>query len=518
MFQNKKLYWYLGLALVIIVVLVLVFRGRNNAQNILTDTVKRQNLQRTVLATGEVTSETNVNLSFKSSGIVRKINVKVGQQVKEGDVLANLDQKDQLASLTQAKGSLAQARANYNKVIAGADTPAVLVAKSALQSAQTALTNAQSAYEATVKLQDTNVKNALHNLYNGNLTAELVKYQADRAEITIGGAYQGNDSGAYYFQLNLGSSLELKYWGLETGSIKLKRGVPAVLGTKGLFITVGATGDVPYGSIYTINIPNTKGTNYLANKTSYDTAVQTRDQAVLSAQNAIDSARSALQQAQASFDQVVSAARPEDVEVARAQVLAAQGQVEGAEAMVESTLIRAPADGTITAIEVKVGEPASPTTTAIVLQDIQNLYVEANVSEANIAGLAVGQDVEYTFDAIDSGVKFKGNINRIDPASTVVAGVVNFKITASVEKVEVIKPGMTANLKIVDQSRENVLTIPNRAIVLKEGGQYVRLITNAKKKTFEEVPVGLGVIGDGGLQEIVSGLNEGDEIVTDLKQ
>ena len=85
-------------------------KSKNNTSNILTDTVKKQNIQQTVLATGQVVSSTNLNLSFNTSGVVASVNVTEGSVVKAGQTLATLQQNTQLASLTSARGSLAQAR------------------------------------------------------------------------------------------------------------------------------------------------------------------------------------------------------------------------------------------------------------------------------------------------------------------------------------------------------------------------------------------------------------------------
>src|SRR6185369_16179855 len=97
-----------------------ILKPKDNSANIQTDVVKKQNLKATVLATGQVVSSVDLNLSFKSSGIVQNLSVKEGDKVFAGQFLANLDQKDLQANLTSARGTLAQAQANYNKVLAGA--------------------------------------------------------------------------------------------------------------------------------------------------------------------------------------------------------------------------------------------------------------------------------------------------------------------------------------------------------------------------------------------------------------
>lgn len=517
-FTKKRIIWAIAVIVVFAIIGFMIVRSRNSAANVVTEIVKQQTLQRTTLATGQVISSTDVNLNFKNTGLVGKVNVKVGQSVKAGDILASLSAREVAATVTQARASLAQAQANYRKVVAGADTPEVNIAKSNVAAAEITLRNAQNSYNATRFQQDLLVKNARTTLYNTGLVAERVNEDTAAPTVMFSGSYIG-EAGQYKFTFETGTFLEIRYWGIENGRIdRVRRGVPVPFGTKGLFITVGSSGTVPYGSIYTVNIPNEKSPTYLQNKIAYDAAVQARDAAIVAAQNALNVAQSSVDQANASLAQTQAAARPEDVAVAQAQILAAQGQVEAANAAYENTIIRAPANGTITAIEVDAGEQASLTEPAIVLKDIDNVYVEANISEANIAHVKLDQPVEFMFDAVAEGGPFMGKVMAIDPASTLVSGIINYKVTLSVEKLDAIKPGMTANAKIITATKDNVLVVPERALVSKDGKQYIRVITDAKRKTYQEQEIAVGISGDGGLIEVTSGLNSNTEIVTDIKK
>jgi HlyD family secretion protein len=198
--------------------------------------------------------------------------------------------------------------------------------------------------------------------------------------------------------------------------------------------------------------------------------------------------------------------------------LSAQGQVEAAEANVEHTLIRAPADGTITLVSVKVGEQSAPGTPVLVLQDVSSLHLEANVSEADIAVVAPNQSVDVTFDALGVSRHFTATVQTVNPASVVVSGVVNYKVTALISgEVTEIKPGMTANMTIQVARKENVLAVPQQAIVSHDRKQYVRVVDDIKQKTYHEVEVQTGITADGGVVELLSGLTEGQTIVTYLK-
>src|SRR5947207_575043 len=114
-FTKKKIVWTIIIVLVVALIGGLINKSKNKGANIQTDTAKKQDIKQTVLATGQVVSATNLDLSFQSSGVVKAISVKESDKVKAGQILANLEQQNQLASLTTARGSLAQAQANFEK-------------------------------------------------------------------------------------------------------------------------------------------------------------------------------------------------------------------------------------------------------------------------------------------------------------------------------------------------------------------------------------------------------------------
>lgn len=519
-FTTKRIiYAVIGLVVISLIGFgIAASRGNGEAS---TQIVVMGDLRKTVLATGQVISNTDVDLAFKSSGIVQRINAKVGESVEEGEIIAALDGSAEAAQVTQARAALASAQANYDKIIAGADTPEVNIARSALRSAEVAFRNAELAYNAAAFQQENLVKNARLIFFNSGLEAKRSSIVSGEVTATITGAYQGEEEGYYEFERVVsGSGFKLRYRGIENGigDQNIIRGLPVPLGTKGLFVTFSTDGSFGENPEWRVEIPNPEAANYLTNLNAYNAAQQARDVALLTAQNNVNTAQSALDQAQFNFEQTLADARPEDVAIAKASILSAEGQLQAASAAYESTLIRAPANGTITAVNVDVGEAASPTKASIVLKDLENLYVEANIAEANIAEIKLDQEVEFTFDALGSDKKFQGRIAMIDPASTLVSGIVNYKIKAAVGKVEDIKPGMTANLTIITNFKASVLAIPELAILDSDGEKVVRVVSNGNTKNYSEQEVTTGIRGDGGLIEITSGLEAGQEIITDPEE
>ena len=144
------------------------------------------------------------------------------------------------------------------------------------------------------------------------------------------------------------------------------------------------------GDTWTVSIPNTYASAYVANYNAYQAALQTQSSAISAAQGQVQSAQSALAQAQANLNNELAQASSADIDAAKAQILSAQGQVDAAQATLNNTVLKAPVDGTITQVDTKVGEQASALQEVMILQDVADLHAEADVSEADIASIAAG--------------------------------------------------------------------------------------------------------------------------------
>jgi HlyD family secretion protein len=497
--EHKKTSIALGIVLVLIIYFIAT-RGSAPA-NVVTDTVVRRELRSTVLATGDVTSTTDLDLSFASSGTVSGVKVKVGDKVYKGDVLATLSNQSQYGAVTQAQGSVKSAQAALDKLIEGATNEEVAVAQTALSSAQVSLSN-------TKLQQATLVSNARTAVLNAGLQIKPAPGSSSTPTYTptLSGTYTGTDQGQYTITTHGGSGAYFTYSGLDSGTALSNVSTAVPLGTHGLFLTFPTGFSTMSDTQWVVTIPNTESPSYLTAQNAYNNAVDTQTSAIASAQASVDTA-------QANLNLKKASARGADVEAAQANVLSAQGQLQTAQAAYNNTIITAPADGTITAVDIKVGELASAQKEVLILQDVSHLYLEANINEADISSVVLGQPVEVTFDAFGPDKKYAATISHIDPASTVVSGVVNYKIEAEIQgDVTGVLPGMTANMTIVTKDKAAVLVVPTRAILDGKNGKVVRVITDAKKKTYSETPVTLGIQGDDGT-EILSGLSEGQTIV-----
>ena len=498
--RRKRSYVILVLAVLII---FLIAKPKTNSQ-IVTDVVKEGDIKATVLATGTVTSKTDLELSFNSSGVARSVRVEVGDEVKAGAVLATLDQGSAYAALTSARGGLAAAQARYKKVLEGATSEEVTLA-------QVALTNAQTDLKNTKDREDNLVANDRRTLLSSGLAALSSGNSAATAP-TISGTYTSSEEGRYTISpYNTGSGGYFSISGLESGTGQINTATPVALGTRGLFIQF-PSGFSSNGTTWTVTIPNTQGSTYVTNLNAYQSALNTRDSAISSAQSLVD-------QRTAELNIKKAQARPSDIDLAEADVLSAQGALQSAQAGYENVLVRAPADGTITSVDIKLGELAQAQKEVIILQDIKNLYLEASVNESDVAELVLGQIVTFTTDAFGPDKVFTGVLSHIDPAPTTNGSVVNYKIKATIDPdQDTIKTGMTANLSVLIEEKKDILYIPDRFVEDRDGKKFVSIITDVRRQKTEEREVVLGVRGDGGLIEIISGLKAGDGVLLKLKQ
>jgi HlyD family secretion protein len=517
-FGQKKVIWTIVVLIVVFGGWFLLFgRGGGNS-GIQTGVVKRQDLQKTVLTTGTVVSSTDLDLSFQATGVVEAVNVAEGDTVYAGEVLATLDQSNASASLQSAQGSLSQAQANYNKILAAATPQDIAVSQAAVEVASTTLQNAKQdllnelsvaqSSANTLVLSDTN------NLFSNP--------QSSSPQFGVPGTVQTNQQ----LVSNINServtvNTTLTAWQNEVSGVSASNVGQVTTDSLSYLSTVsGYLSDV-VSILTTYSQSNSSGSQTTltgdqataaAAKTTIDslsTTITNYNQAVLSAESSLDSA-----EAQLSLKQ--SPASSEDLAIAEAQVLSAQGQVDLAQANLDHTVLRAPASGTVTQVDIKLGEQAPTLQEVMILQNVGELHAEADVSEADIASVAVGQSIDNTFDALGPNQHFASKVLTVNPASIVISGVVDYKVTGSLDNIPGVKPGMTDNMTILVAST-TALAVPSSAIVNQNGGQFVKVITDPKKLTYTSVPVETGLQADGGLTEITSGLTEGQEIVTYIK-
>jgi multidrug efflux pump subunit AcrA (membrane-fusion protein) len=136
--------------------------------------------------------------------------------------------------------------------------------------------------------------------------------------------------------------------------------------------------------------------------------------------------------------------------------------------------------------------------------------VDAGVSEIDIGKVAINDAVSMTLDAFP-GETFTGTVFYIAPAETNTGGVISYLTKISFSKPDPrLKSGLTANIDIETKHKDNILILPQYAILQNDQGTFVETVVNNKTA---QNPVVLGIEDDKGNVEVVSGVTAGEQVL-----
>jgi HlyD family secretion protein len=176
---------------------------------------------------------------------------------------------------------------------------------------------------------------------------------------------------------------------------------------------------------------------------------------------------------QADYDQALT-----NYETALAQLKSAEAQLERARVNLKYSTIYSPIDGIVISRNVDVGQTVAASLQAPTLftiaNDLRKMRVEANVDEADIGKVKPGQIVYFTVDAYPDE-KFTGRVSQVRLQPINIQNVINYTVIIDVDNKDLkLRPGMTANVSILVDKREDVLRIPNLALRFKPDPQDKR--------------------------------------------
>lgn len=259
---------------------------------------------------------------------------------------------------------------------------------------------------------------------------------------------------------------------------------------------------------------------------AYDRAVRDLDSAkqqavadIQKAQAAVNVQQAAVLQAQAAHEVLVSVPRNVDVAALRAEVSNAAAQVRLAQTEFDKTRLTALSNGVIAKLDVELGENVTANQEVVTIISSE-VNIDVDISESDIAKVQLGDPAVITLDAFGPEVEFTGTVASIEPSQTEISGVIYYATHVGLDaSLEVdVRPGMTANVDILTDAKQQVLVIPQRAVFEEDGKKLVRVVTDAAKGVFERREIATGLRGDDGMIEVVSGLREGEMVVTFLKE
>ena len=338
--------------------------------------------------------------------------------------------------------------------------------------------------------QNTLVANAKSTLLNSTPMALVIGNNSGYDAPTVSGTYTCSQEGMYDLKTyDSTGGISVSYTGLEQGSFLLTD-VPRPIGQCGLFLSFDKTKNLQPNAEYNINIPNKNAPNYNANNNAYQLALTTRDTAIANAQASVGTTGSS--------------------SVSDAQIAQAKANVEIAQAKLADAQIIAPISGTVTQFDAKIGQAATPGAPLVSIISAAGYEVDAGVAETDIGKIAIGNTVSMTLDAFLNET-FTGTVFYIAPAETNTGGVISYLVKIAFSKPDArLKSGLTANIDIQTKHKDNILILPQYAILQNDQGTFVETLVNKK---IVQNPVVLGIQDEKGNVEVVSGVTEGEQVL-----
>lgn len=219
--------------------------------------------------------------------------------------------------------------------------------------------------------------------------------------------------------------------------------------------------------------------------------------------------------------ELAKAGYDEDIKMASAELERAKASLADAKVQLSYATITAPIDGVIASVSTQEGETVAAglnAPTFVTIIDLNRLQVDAFVDEVDIGKVEPGQRAIFTVDSFPDR-EFEGKVAAIYPKAVIQENVVNYDVVVQVDRASggFLRPEMTANVTVFLEARENVLSVPNKAIK-REGGKSVVYVFSDGKPQPRNIKVGWK---DSQYTEVLSGLSEGETVLLDapaLKQ
>jgi HlyD family secretion protein len=533
----------------------------------------RQTLTSSVSTTGTVQASQQVNLTFDINQNTAKITqflVGLGDQVTQGQPLARLDDTELLQSVRSAQAGLDSAQARYNAV-ANPTADAIASAQQSIASATSQVTTAQNnlnnllsaplpadllTAQQAVGTAQGNVTKAQNDVTTAKTNVTAAQNDVAAAKASLDSAYQ-----AVIAALS-------QTWPASCAKPAVFQGQLAPTASCTTTTTVSAT---PTSSNNQSNSSSSSSstsssstpsavTSYNSAAGTYNTALgnfNSKQQALKTAQTnltngnldqAVDNAQAGLATAQQKLSDTQAGAKPGDINAARNSVASAQAGLVSAQAKFNALMapspdvtlpllasvetardnlataqqnlnnatIIAPFDGQISQLNGNIGTQVTSSTVVFILLNPKLVRIDANVDQADINNLKVGQVANVTFDAL-TGRSYVASVAAIGLTPTIQSGVVTYVVSFAIDSAAlpagtpVPAPGMTASLTVQTSRTENALVVPNRAI--KRAGRGPATVSLKGANDQPEPKTVVTGVTNGTLTQITSGINDGDLVL-----
>ena len=547
---HKKTSIVLGIVLVLLVYFIYKKASTTNGETTyVLGTVERGTVVSSITGSGQVSTDHTLDLKPQASGTITYVGVKAGQKVAAGTLIARLDTTQAQKSVRDAEANLASAKLSMQKQQEPASAVSILSAKNALTQANQDLAKAYSD-------GSTSVSNTFLDLPSIVSGIDGILHHSDASANNSGQpnvAFYSDTAKQFETGTNVGKATayateaEEKFQAVTAAYDKNFADFKAASGSSDpnvieqsiteTYNTVVLVRDALQSSSDLIQhyqnmitragfTPSAKSTTALSTLSVYISQNNAHLSSLSSAKNTIVNDKVSVPEKQASLDELQAGPDTLDTQSSALSVTKAQNALQDAKDTLQNYYVYAPFAGTIATVGAKVGDPASSASavaTLIADQDVVNLPL----NEVDVAKVKIGNKATLTFDAIDN-LTLTGKVTSIDTVGTVSQGVVNYTVTVAFDSADDrVLPGMSTTASIITQVHPDVLTVPSSAIKTGNGGSYVLAFVPALTNTTpatgaagvvsstapEQISVTTGISDDTNT-EIVSGLTEGQQIVT----
>lgn len=518
--------------------------------------VEKGTIVASVSGTGQVAASGQIDLKPKASGDIISINVKSGDIVEEGAVIAQIDAGDAVKSVRDAEASLESAELSLEKLQKPTDALSLIQSENALS---TAKKNKDDATETLAKAYEdgfTDVSDAFIDLpavmtgledtlysYDVNpsgsqtnlsfYTDEARRYEdsGDKAN-----TYKKDVDAKYQTARAAYDDAFLAYKGVsrDSSAAAIEDIISQTYETARAISEATKSADnliryyqdqltahnVTFVSRSDTHLTNIAG--YTSKANGHLSSLRAATSAIKTSKDAIASAERTIAEKTESLADLKSGADELDLRSAKLSVEQKQNSLRDAREKLADYTLRAPFAGRIASVSATKYDTASSGTAIATLMTDQKM-AEISLNEVDAAKVAAGQKTTLTFDAVE-GLTVSGEVAEVDSIGTVSQGVVSYAMKIAFDtQDDRVKPGMTVSASIVTDVKQDVLFVPNGAVRSQGGTYYVETISDpvetagvqgaTSKAGLQEKTVEIGLANDDST-EIVSGLSEGDKVVS----
>ncbi|MHB0857960.1 MAG: efflux RND transporter periplasmic adaptor subunit [Anaerolineae bacterium] len=462
---------------------------------------------------GTVVAADEVELGFDSSGKLLELNVQVGDRVKQGDVLARIEDlsaRSALASAqataTKASLSLAEAREALDALregpsaadLAGAQA-AVATAEEDLATLKMAATPAELA-EAEAALAV--AQKAYQDLQDGPSVEDLerAKMDLDKAKNSLWSAQLSRDARAG-----------------GQDRVAAQQAEASVLNAELALRAAELDWEAANGPATELELQQANAAMLVAEKQLADLKAGSSVAKIAVSEAQLALAREALVDLLEGTTEDDLTLAEETVRQAELSLEQASLDVQVAQAALDGVALTAPFSGTVMAVSGRVGEQVSASTLLITLSDLDRPQIEIYLDESDMGMIAVGYPVEIVLDALPDQI-YTGQVIQMDPALVTVSNVQLIRGRVSLDSDSFSKPqglmvGMNATVDVIGGKAENAVLVPVEALRDLGDGEYAVFVVEDGTPKLRLVEVGLMDIT---YAEIRSGLQAGELVSTGM--